>query len=301
MKGHLSCRDIFHGILSSHLKTGFTVLRCPLKTGFTVLRCPLKIGFTVLVFNHFRVLLLLYYLYIHVWALFQIQLWIPGLRVIKILIYMCFTHLNVCVFLFRFQVYLSLYVRWWPICVFISFLEFTPHCMCFYFVLEFTPHCISTGGLYVFLFRFRVYPSLYVFLFRFRVYPSLYIHRLPICVFLLFLSLPLIVCVFISFQSLPLIVCPPVAVDKVIVLEPEAFDIPLGDESDIVRVSPPCAHSGPGPVYTRLLSFHMREGQVMTIKAKMMCFFRQRTNFRQKNQFFVKEQLLSHLASVIHF
>ena len=64
------------------------------------------------------------------------------------------------------------------------------------------------------------------------------------------------------FQSLPLIVCPPVAIDKVIVIDPEPFDIPLADDSDVIHISPPCAHSGPGPVYTRLLSFEMREGQV---------------------------------------
>jgi len=57
-------------------------------------------------------------------------------------------------------------------------------------------------------------------------------------------------------------VCPPVAIDKVIVLEPEAFDIPLADNSDVIHINPPCAHSGPGSVYTRLLSFEMREGQV---------------------------------------
>ncbi len=60
-------------------------------------------------------------------------------------------------------------------------------------------------------------------------------------------------------------VCPPAAVDKVLALPPECFDIPLADDSDIARITPPSAHSGPGPVYARLISCEIREGQVRTL------------------------------------
>ena len=63
-------------------------------------------------------------------------------------------------------------------------------------------------------------------------------------------------------QQLPLFVCPSVEVDKVIVIPPETFEMLKGDGSGYVKVTPPCAHSGPGPVNTRLISYLLREGQV---------------------------------------
>ncbi len=63
-------------------------------------------------------------------------------------------------------------------------------------------------------------------------------------------------------QQLPLFVCPVVQLDKVIRLHPEVFDLPQVSGVGTAKVTPPCAHSGPGPVNTRLISFDLREGQV---------------------------------------
>ncbi|KAH9495219.1 DDB1- and CUL4-associated factor 8 [Bulinus truncatus] len=62
-------------------------------------------------------------------------------------------------------------------------------------------------------------------------------------------------------QQLPMFVCPSVEVNEVITLGPDAFKLPLVDGSDTVDITPPCAHTGPGHVYTRLISAHLREGQ----------------------------------------
>ncbi|CAL1531773.1 unnamed protein product, partial [Lymnaea stagnalis] len=63
-------------------------------------------------------------------------------------------------------------------------------------------------------------------------------------------------------QQLPLFVCPSVDVNEVITLGPDAFELPLIDGSDTVVITPPCAHTGPGHVHTRLISANLREGQV---------------------------------------
>lgn len=69
--------------------------------------------------------------------------------------------------------------------------------------------------------------------------------------------------VFILPQSLPLFVCPPVHMDKVIILPPIEFELPLVDGSGLAKVTVPCAHTGPGPVNTRLISYQLRHGQVV--------------------------------------
>ncbi|KAI0220041.1 Hormone-sensitive lipase [Lamellibrachia satsuma] len=62
-------------------------------------------------------------------------------------------------------------------------------------------------------------------------------------------------------QQLPLIVCPPVQLDQVIVIPPVALELPLVDSADIVRITPPCVHSGPDGVNARLISYELRDGQ----------------------------------------
>ncbi len=57
-------------------------------------------------------------------------------------------------------------------------------------------------------------------------------------------------------------VCPTMAIDKVILIQPDIFELPLEDGSGFAKITPPCAHSGPAPVHTRLLSSILREGQV---------------------------------------
>ena len=69
----------------------------------------------------------------------------------------------------------------------------------------------------------------------------------------------------IGFQTLPLFVCPPVQLDKVILVPPETFEIPAVGGGDPVRVTPPCAQTGPGPVSCRLISYELREGHVRTL------------------------------------
>ena len=61
---------------------------------------------------------------------------------------------------------------------------------------------------------------------------------------------------------MPLYICPSVAVDKVIVIGPESFSLPLTDGDGSVEIMPPSAHSGIGPVNTRLLSARCHSGQV---------------------------------------
>ena len=47
-----------------------------------------------------------------------------------------------------------------------------------------------------------------------------------------------------------------------IVLQPYIFELSLSNGEGSARINPPCAHSGIGPVHTRLLSYTLREGQV---------------------------------------
>ncbi|KAK2119854.1 hypothetical protein P7K49_001240 [Saguinus oedipus] len=53
-----------------------------------------------------------------------------------------------------------------------------------------------------------------------------------------------------------------VRVSRLLSLPPEAFEMPLtADPMLTVTISPPLAHTGPGPVLLRLISYDLREGQ----------------------------------------
>ncbi|EHH59639.1 hypothetical protein EGM_09797, partial [Macaca fascicularis] len=53
-----------------------------------------------------------------------------------------------------------------------------------------------------------------------------------------------------------------VRVSRLLSLPPEAFEMPLtADPTLTVTISPPLAHTGPGPVLVRLISYDLREGQ----------------------------------------
>lgn len=53
-----------------------------------------------------------------------------------------------------------------------------------------------------------------------------------------------------------------VRVNRVLTVPPEAFELPLAaDPSLRVTITPPVAHTGPGPVHVRLISHQLREGQ----------------------------------------
>jgi len=61
---------------------------------------------------------------------------------------------------------------------------------------------------------------------------------------------------------MPLYMCPAVAVDKVIVIGPESFSLPLVGSEGEIEIIPPSAHSGIAAVNTRLISARCRSGQV---------------------------------------
>ena len=67
---------------------------------------------------------------------------------------------------------------------------------------------------------------------------------------------------------MPLYMCPVVAVDKVIMIGPESFSLPLIGRDGDVRIMPPSAHIGIAPVNTRLISACCRSGQV---QAQSVC------------------------------
>ncbi|XP_074225677.1 hormone-sensitive lipase isoform X1 [Camelus bactrianus] len=53
-----------------------------------------------------------------------------------------------------------------------------------------------------------------------------------------------------------------VRVSRLLSLPPKAFEMPLtADPKLMVTISPPLAHTGPGPVLVRLISYDLREGQ----------------------------------------
>lgn len=53
-----------------------------------------------------------------------------------------------------------------------------------------------------------------------------------------------------------------VRVSRLLSLPPEAFEMPLTSDPKLtVTISPPLAHTGPGPVLVRLISYDLREGQ----------------------------------------
>ncbi|KAK6173809.1 hypothetical protein SNE40_017204 [Patella caerulea] len=68
-------------------------------------------------------------------------------------------------------------------------------------------------------------------------------------------------------HQLPALVYPSVEVDEVLQLGPDSFEVKLEDGSDTVFITPPCAHTGPGPVQVRLISYHLRDGQQVHIKS----------------------------------
>ncbi|GFR88337.1 hormone-sensitive lipase [Elysia marginata] len=61
-------------------------------------------------------------------------------------------------------------------------------------------------------------------------------------------------------HQLPSFVCPVMEVNEILTLGPDAFELPLVAGGDTVTITPPCAHTGPGHVYTRLISAQLREG-----------------------------------------
>ncbi|XP_013002290.1 hormone-sensitive lipase isoform X2 [Cavia porcellus] len=53
-----------------------------------------------------------------------------------------------------------------------------------------------------------------------------------------------------------------VRISRLLSLPPEAFEMPLTSDPKLtVTISPPLAHTGPGPVLIRLISYELREGQ----------------------------------------
>ncbi|XP_029425924.1 hormone-sensitive lipase isoform X1 [Nannospalax galili] len=53
-----------------------------------------------------------------------------------------------------------------------------------------------------------------------------------------------------------------VRISRLLSLPPEAFEMPLTSDPKLtVTISPPLAHTGPGPVLVRLISYDLREGQ----------------------------------------
>ena len=74
---------------------------------------------------------------------------------------------------------------------------------------------------------------------------------------------------------MPLYICPAVAVDKVIMIGPESFNLPLVGSDDEMRITPPSAHTGIAPVNTRLISARFRSGQTVSlISIVLNCFYR---------------------------
>lgn len=66
-------------------------------------------------------------------------------------------------------------------------------------------------------------------------------------------------------QAVPSLVCPAIKVNEVMYLMPEPFELPAvntDNPTDMITITPPCAHTGPGTIKVRLMSFEPREGQV---------------------------------------
>jgi len=68
---------------------------------------------------------------------------------------------------------------------------------------------------------------------------------------------------------MPLYMCPAVAVDKVIMIGPEPFNLPLVGSDGEVRIMPPSAHRGIAAVNTRLISARCRSGQVQLVTLEL--------------------------------
>lgn len=74
-----------------------------------------------------------------------------------------------------------------------------------------------------------------------------------------------------SHQSLANMTSATVRISRLLSLPPEAFEMPLTTDPKLtVTISPPLAHSGPGPVLVRLISYDLREGQVGDTEPKSM-------------------------------
>ena len=80
----------------------------------------------------------------------------------------------------------------------------------------------------------------------------------------------------IVLQAVPSLVCPSIKVNEVIHLKPEPFELPAvntDNPNDMVMITPPCAHTGPGVVKVRLMSFEPREGQVCLPLVLQQCIY----------------------------
>lgn len=67
----------------------------------------------------------------------------------------------------------------------------------------------------------------------------------------------------LSIKGLMSMTATTVKVNRALSVPPMPFDLPLvADPTHMVTVSPPAAHTGPGPVLMRLISYELREGQV---------------------------------------
>lgn len=66
-----------------------------------------------------------------------------------------------------------------------------------------------------------------------------------------------------SPQSVASMTATQVGVCRALTVPPEPLELPLAaDPSVTVTIAPPVAHTGPGPIHMRLLSYQLREGQV---------------------------------------
>ena len=66
-------------------------------------------------------------------------------------------------------------------------------------------------------------------------------------------------------QSVAAVTSPPVGLCRVLEVPPDPIELPQvgGEPGATVTIPPPVAHTGPGPVHMRLLSYQLREGQVL--------------------------------------
>jgi len=71
-----------------------------------------------------------------------------------------------------------------------------------------------------------------------------------------------IIMLYVHKQKMPMFVCPSVALEKIIVLHPELFTLPLTDGTGHLSVPIPCTLDGPEPINLRLISYELRVGQV---------------------------------------
>eukprot|EP00076_Gallus_gallus_P045531 XP_025011069.1 hormone-sensitive lipase [Gallus gallus] len=65
--------------------------------------------------------------------------------------------------------------------------------------------------------------------------------------------------------SVAAVTSPPVGLCRVLEVPPDPIELPQvgGEPGATVTIPPPVAHTGPGPVHMRLLSYQLREGQVL--------------------------------------